>query len=180
MKIKSLLITIIAIIMSLFIITGCEDNSATNNSNNNSTSQTDEDIVYVTTGDEKFKLNSKAKLYEMNYLENYVDFHTDRMGDLEIMNYFKAGELVFEIRMYYEAEHSTEEIKALNAEQYEEKTKEINGIAYTYYEYELEDGTPAHFYLYEYNGRPYSIIFYLGKTAGDIEDVFMNHVSFGE
>ena len=39
-------------------------------------------------------------------------------------------------------------------------------------------GDTAHYYLYEYNNKTYSIIFFLGENPGNIEEVFMNNVRF--
>ena len=47
-----------------------------------------------------------------------------------------------------------------------------------YYEYKNNIGDDAHYYLYEYNNKTYSIIFFLGENSGNIEEVFMNNVRF--
>ena len=39
-------------------------------------------------------------------------------------------------------------------------------------------GDNDHYYLYEYNNKTYSIIFFLGENPGNIEEVFMNNVRF--
>ena len=76
-----------------------------------------------------------------------------------------------------EEEHSLSEVKTL-MNKYSEKKKIVNRIEYSYYEYKNEKRDTTHYYLYEYNNKVYSIIFFLGDNPKDIEEVFMNHVRF--
>lgn len=95
------------------------------------------------------------------------------------MNYIK-GDLVFEVRMMYDDSRSDSELKAIVETQTgaKEQSKEINGIKYIYYEYTSDEGDIVHHYMYVYEGKVYSIGFFLGKNPGDIEEVFMNNIYF--
>ena len=131
----------------------------------------------VTIGDKTFLLKNDADLNGLHYKENYVDFNTDRVGNLKTMSYNFDGAFSFEVRVYCEEEHSFEEVKAQMSD-YEESVKEVNGIAYTYYAYKNDLGDDAHYYMVEYENKTYSIIFFLGENPGNIEEVFMDNVRF--
>ena len=139
--------------------------------------ETKKEEAIVKIGDETHVLKNEANVGSIYYLENYVDFNTDRVGNTRMMSYNYNGEFSFDIRVNYEEEHSIDEVKAMMSE-YTEGKKEVNGITYTYYEYKNNLGDDAHYYLYEYNGHPCSFVFFLGKNPGNIEEVFMNNVSF--
>lgn len=158
------------IILSIFLITGCSNSNKETIDNNNNE-------VYVTIGNDKYKLSNKTELNNLHYLENYVDFNTDRVGNTKSMSFNYDGEFSFEVRVNYQDEHSIDEVKEVLSE-YEEKTKEVNDIKYFYYEYKSDLGDTVHYYLYEYNNKPYSIIFFLGENPGNIEKVFMDNVYF--
>ena len=162
------------VILSIFGFTGCgsSNKEVSNNSSNKKSNE-----VYVTIGSDKYELNDKTELNELHYLNNYVDFNTDRVGNTRTMSFNYDGKFSFEVRVNYQDEHSIDEVKEL-LDEYEEKTKEVNGIKYFYYEYKNDLGDIVHYYLYEYNNKPYSIIFFLGENPGNIEEVFMNNVSF--
>ncbi len=180
MKKKIILISLIAIVLiaGLFVLTGCGNKNNENTTSNIKNSSTEKnDVAYVEIDNDKYKLQSKSELNELHYLENYVDFNTDRVGNTKMMSFNYEGNFSFEVRINCEEEHSYDEVKA-TLSKYEEKTKEVNGITYTYYEYKNNLGDTAHYYLYEYNNKTYSIIFFLGENPGNIEEVFMNNVRF--
>lgn len=168
---------IFAIIICLLVVTGC---SKSQNIESNTVPSKTEKKDIVTIGSEQFELNSSDNLYDMHYKENYVDFHTDRVGNTKIMNYNSNDEFVFEVRMMYDDSRSDSELKAIIETQTgaKEQSKEINGIKYIYYEYTSDDGDTVHHYMYIHNGKAYSIGIFLGKNPGNIESVFMNNVSF--
>lgn len=168
---------IFAIIICLLVVTGC---SKSQNIESNTVPSKTEKKDIVTIGSEQFELNSSDNLYDMHYKENYVDFHTDRVGNTKIMNYNSNDEFVFEVRMMYDDSRSDSELKAIIETQTgaKEQSKEINGIKYIYYEYISDDGDTVHHYMYIHNGKVYSIGIFLGKNPGNIESVFMNNVSF--
>ena len=178
---KKLLIAIelIAVLgISIFALTGCGNKNDKNTTSNISNSSIEKsDVVYVTIGNDKYQLKSESELNELHYLENYVDFNTDRVGNTKSMSFNYEGNFSFEVRINCEEEHTYDEVKALLNE-YEEKTKEVNGITYSYYEYKSNLGDNVHYYLYEYNNKTYSIIFFLGDNPGNIEEVFMDNVRF--
>lgn len=172
---KKKLILSILVIVTLFTITGCSKS----NSNVNNNLKDNKEIVTIQ--GEQFRLKSEQTLNELHYKENYVDFHSDAIGNMRTMNYTKEGNLIFEVRIMYDENRSVEELQAIVETQYNTKaqSKEINGIKYIYYEYEGEDGVTIHHYLYVHNRKVYSIGFFLGENYGNIEEVFMNNVSFG-
>ena len=98
-----------------------------------SVSNTKQDISdntdVVTIEGEKFKLNSSDNLYNLHFKENYVDFHTDTIGNYKIMNYINV-DLVFEVRMMYDDSRSDSELKAIVETQTgaKEQSKGIKGI----------------------------------------------------
>lgn len=172
---KKKLIFSILVIVTLFTITGC----GKSNSNVNNNLKDNKEIITIQ--GEQFRLKSEQTLNELHYKENYVDFHSDAIGNMRTMNYTKEGNLIFEVRIMYDENRSVEELQAIVEAQYntKEQSKEVNGIKYIYYEYEGEDGVTIHHYLYVQNGKAYSIGFFLGENYGNIEEVFMNNVSFG-
>lgn len=164
----------ILFILEIFCcITGCEK---TKQEQNNTSSKTD----IVTIQGETFQLKSKTSLSDIHYKENYVDFHTDQIGNTRIMNYVKQENTIFEIRIRYDEDRSLSELKAIIETQpnAKEQSKEINNIKYIYYEYNVEDNLKVHHYIYDYKGKVYSIGFFLGENCGNIEEVFMNSVTF--
>lgn len=195
-KKSAIILAIVAavLILAIIIVTVCVNKEKeTINNNPTSTTQTSEnkkkeekkdnkkedkkEEAVVTIGDETHVLKNEANVGSIYYLENYVDFNTDQVGNVRIMSYNYNGEFSFDIRVNYEEEHTIDEVKAMMSE-YTEGQKEVNGITYTYYEYKNSLGDDAHYYLYEYNGHPCSFVFFLGKNPGNIEEVFMNNVSF--
>ncbi|MBQ3357037.1 MAG: hypothetical protein IJG45_08020 [Oscillospiraceae bacterium] len=142
-----------------------------------SESQGTKDSAVVTIAEDTFPLKSETELNHLHYLENYVDFMTDRVGNTKSMSFNYAGDFSFEVRVNCEEEHSLDEVKAMLSE-YEEMIKAVNGVVYSYYEFTNDLRDTVHYYLYEYENQIYSIIFFLGKTPGNIEEVFMNNVRF--
>ena len=169
---------IVVLCLGLVALAACGNhtNSGDNNGSKNNSTAPKAGAV-VTIGDETYNLKSETELIKLHYLENYVDFNTDRVGNTKSMSFNYQGAFSFEVRVNCEEEHSYEEVKALLSE-YEEKTKEVNGITYAYYEYKSNLNHDVHYYLYEYDQKPYSIIFFLGENPGNIEEVFMNNVRF--
>ena len=131
---------------------------------------------------ESFELHSTEDLYDIHYKENYVDFHTDAIGNIRTMTYNKGDEFVFNIMVYYDENTSLEEAKAIIEVDYgaKEQARTVNGIDYIYYEYADANGYPIHHYMYVYGGHVYSIGIVLGNDPGNIEEVFMNNVRFGD
>lgn len=180
-KVLIMIALIVVLGVGLVVLTGCGEN--TNNSENNSSKkdsvETKENTV-VTIGDETYKLDSDRDLNNIHYKENYVDFNTDQVGNMRTMSFNKEGKTIFEIRVMYDENRSDSELKAIVETQTgaKEQLKEINDIKYIYYEYTTDDGLTAHHYMYVYNGKVYTIGFFLGENPGNIEKVFMNHVRF--
>ena len=152
---KKKIILSLLIIFALFTITGC------GNSNNS------EETIDQT-------------LKSIHYKENYVDFHSDAIGNIRTMSYIKQEKVIFEVRVMYDENRSLSELKATLETQTgaKEQSKEINGIKYIYYEYKNDDNLNVHHYMYVYDGKVYSIGFFLGENYGNIEEIFMNNVSF--
>ena len=175
MKKKFLLCLLV--IVSIFAITGC---GKSNNSEANNNKNTSDKAEVVTIQGEKFNLKSDRDLGELHYKENYVDFHTDAIGNIRTMSYTKQGNLFFEVRIMYDDTRSISELKAILETQTEakEQSKEINGIKYIYYEYKTSDDLVVHHYMYVHKGKVYSIGFFLGDDASNTEEAFMNNVSF--
>ncbi len=185
MKKNGWIITALAVLLclGLFALASCgepvsggENESAETGASENNGSAPKQSAV-VTIGDKKFELKNETELGKLHFPENYVDFNTDRIGNTKSMSYNYDGAFSFEVRVNYEEEHSVDEVKAMLSE-YEEQTKEVNGIAYTYYEYKSSLDDDVHYYLVEYDHKPYSIIFFLGENPGNIEEIFMNSVRF--
>lgn len=192
MKKKGWILTaaIAAVCVALCFFAGCgkDADSATNQSGTEKQSEEQTDAgteansgetadAVVTIGDKTFLLKNDVELNGLHYKENYVDFNTDRVGNLKTMSYNFDGAFSFEVRVYCEEEHSFEEVKAQMSD-YEESTKEVNGIAYTYYTYKNDLGDDAHYYMVEHGNKTYAIIFFLGENPGNIEEVFMDNVRF--
>lgn len=183
MKKKMFFISLLFVmfIAGLFVLTGCGKNTNDNeNSSSENSSEKTKDNTIVTIDDETFKLNSDKDFNNIHYKENYVDFNTDQIGNMRTMSYVKDGNLAFEVRVMYDENRSDSELKAMIETQFKvaEKSKEVNGIRYIYYEYVMDTGEQVHHYIYVYNGKVYSIGFFLGDNPGDIEEVFMNNVRF--
>ena len=174
---KKKIILSLLIIFALFTITGC-DNS--NNSEETINNNSNDDKNVVTIQGEKYKLKSDQTLKSIHYKENYVDFHSDAIGNIRTMSYTKQEKVIFEVRVMYDENRSLSELKATLETQTgaKEQSKEINGIKYIYYEYKTDDNLTVHHYMYVYDGKVYSIGFFLGENYGNIEEIFMNNVSF--
>lgn len=172
MKKRFLLGIIFLLVIS--IVTGC---NKSNNIKTDDKKETNKKVVTIQ--GEKFDLNSERILGDIHYQENYVDFNTDQIGNMRTMNYSKEGENIFEIRVMYDENRSLSEMKAIieTQTQAKEQSKKINKIRYIYYEY-TDNDLIVHHYIYVYKGKAYSIGFFLGKKPGNIEEVFMNNVSF--
>jgi len=163
----------------LLALTGCgtSDNTLDNGTNNN-------EDVYVTIDDERFKLNSNSNFQNMHFKENYVDFYTDAIGKTRIMSYQKNGELVFELRMMFDSIHTFDENKDMISKNASvkklESTKKINGNEYSYYDFINDNNDTVHAYLYYYDNATYVITFIIGqgKDITDLENTFMNNVYF--
>ena len=173
---KKLLLGLL-VIVGLFAITGCGKSS---NIETNINKKINDNKEVVTIQGEKFNLSSERVLGGIHYQENYVDFNTDQIGNMRTMNYSKEGKSIFEVRVMYDENRSDSELKAIVETQTgaKQQSKEINGIKYIYYEYTADDGATVHHYMYVFNGKVYTIGFFLGEKPGDIEEVFMNNVSF--
>ena len=173
---KKKILFCLLVMVGVLTITGC---GKSNESNTNTKQEVSKEKNVVTIEGEKYKLDSSDNLYSLHFKENYVDFHTDTIGNYKIMNYIN-GDLVFEVRMMYDDSRSDSELKAIVETQTgaKEQSKEINGIKYIYYEYTSDEGDTVHHYMYVYDGKVYSIGFFLGKNPGNIEEVFMNNISF--
>lgn len=179
MKKKILVIIIIVILgLGLLLLTGCGNKNEENANNTKNSSDEKVEDVYITIGNNQYKLGNKTKLNGLHYLENYVDFNTDSIGNTKSMSFNYEGSFSFDVRVNCEEEHSIDEVKNTVLSEYQEQSKTINGTTYSYYEYKDNLGDDVHYYLNEHNNKVYSIIFFLGETHGDIEEVFMNNVSF--
>ena len=174
---KKKIILSLLLVVTLIIVTGCstkENNNSSTKGNSKSSSNV------VTINKEKFELDSSRNLENLHYKENYVDFQTDQIGYMRTMSYSKDGKLVFEVRTMYDESRSDSELKAIISAQTnaKEQEKEINGIKYIYYEYTQEENVTVHHYIYVHKNKAYTIAFFLGENPGNIEEVFMNNVSF--
>ena len=149
-----------------------ENNSVNNNIDTN-------DIVTIQ--GENYKLKSAQVLKSLHYKENYVDFHSDAIGNIRTMSYRKQEKFFFEVRMMYDENRSLSELKTSLEVQTgaKEQSKKVDNLDYFYYEYQTNDGLSAHHYMYAYDGKVYTICFFLGEDYGNIEEVFMKNVSFG-
>lgn len=162
---------LLGIILCLLLVTGC--GKKTTNSENNE--KKNDEVAVVTINGKEFKLRSDASLKDMHYKENYVDFHTDAYGDMRTMDYSLKGEFYFQVRIAYDAENRMDSISYYVPP--EKEIKEINGIKYDYYEYTNDNNNPIHLYVCKYNDATYGIMF-IYKNMGNLEEVFMNNVSF--
>ncbi len=164
------------VLTSVFTITGCGNSRNSQTISNNS----NDDKNVVTIQGEKYRLKSDQTLNSLHYKENYVDFYSDAIGNMRTMSYTKQGKLIFEVRIMYDENRSLSESKAIIETQSSarEQSKEINNIKYIYYDYKNKDDVTVHLYMYVYNGKVYSIGFFLGENYGNIEEVFMNNVFF--
>ena len=171
---KKKIITSLFIMVALFTITGCGKAKTNEDKNIGNTKE------IVTIQGEKFNLKSERNLNDLYYKENYVDFHTDAMGNIRTMSYTKQEKIIFEVHIMYDENRSLSELKAIIDTQNEtkEQSKEVNGIKYVYYEYKTNDNLTVHHYIYVHKGKTYTIAFILGENPGNIEDVFMNNISF--
>ena len=168
---------LLLIILALFIMTGC-GKVKKNEININNNSNDAKDVVTIQS--EKYKLKSNQTLKNLHYKENYIDFHSDAIGNMRTMSYIKQEKVIFEVRVMYDENRSLSELKATLETQTgsKEQNKEINGVKYIYYEYKTGDNLTAHYYMHVCDGKVYSIGFFLGENYGNIEEVFMNNVSF--
>ena len=160
----------ILILMFLVAITGCSNNGL------NKSKDSNKDGVIVNIGDESFKLKSKRTFKNIEYLENYIDFHTDAIGNIRTMDYYRKDDFVFEVRVMYDEEHSLEEFK--KNIKHEESKKIINGIEYSYYNYENMSKNIVHLYVYNHKNIIYNIMFIFKDDLPEFENVFMNNVKY--
>ena len=160
---------IIIFLLLLVIVTGCSKENI-NDKNNQK-----EDII-VTIGEEKFKLSSERNLENMYFKENYVDFTTDTVGNMHIIQYRKQDKFIFETRILCDKDHTFEENK--NKINHEETLKTVNGIEYTYYDYLDDQNNIVHLYMYYYNNITYAILFASSTDISNYETTFMNNVYF--
>ena len=82
---KKKIILSLLVIVALFAITGC--GKSNDNEDNSANSIEKNDVAYVEIGNDKYKLQSKSELKDLHYLENYVDFNTDRVGNTKMMSF---------------------------------------------------------------------------------------------
>ena len=157
------------ILIMLLSITGCNKDIKKENDTKN-------DDVIVNIGDETFKLKSKRVLKNIQYLENYVDFKTDAIGNMRTMSYMEGEEYLFEVRVMYDEKNSLEETK--KKVNHEEKKKVINDIEYSYYDYKNSTDNIVHLYLYNYKNITYSIMFIFKNDLPEFEKTFMDNVKF--
>ncbi len=160
------------LILSMIAMAGC-------GSKKEDSKEASKGAVVTVLGDE-FELRSTQDLYGIHYKENYVDFYSDAIGNMRTMSYRKGDQFAFEVRVFYDESRSIEESKAIIEVNYgaKEQSKTINGIEYAYYEYDDAEGIKVHHYMTVFDGKVYSIGFFLGDEPGNIEEVFMNNVSF--
>ncbi len=130
---------------------------------------------------ELFMLDSTKDFHGMHYKENCVDFQSYDFDDNEIrsLSYQKGDELVFSISIFYDKDSTLSQLKERIEKYYDatEQATTVNGIDYVYYEY-TDEGYPVHHYIYATKGENYTIGFSLGNDPGNIEEVFMNNVTF--
>ena len=157
------------ILIMLLSITGCNKDIKKENDTKN-------DDVIVNIGDETFKLKSKRVLKNIQYLENYVDFKTDAIGNMRTMSYMKGEEYLFEVRVMYDEKNSLEETK--KKVNHEEKKKVIGDIEYSYYDYKNSTDNIVHLYLHNYKNITYSIMFIFKNDLPEFEKTFMDNVEF--
>ncbi len=161
----------IFLLMALcFLIIGCGNNNPSNISN------TKNNDIIVTVDNERFKLNSKNNLNKMHYVENYVDFRSDRIGNMYIMYYYKNSDFIFDIRLTYEEDHSFEENKSKMGNN--SSTKIVNNIEYTYFDIINDQNNHVHVYMYYYQNATYVVAFTFAKDITDLENTFMNNIYF--
>ena len=165
---KGITITLLLII-SIFLVTGCKQKNTTTNDYK-------KENITVTIEDETFRLNSNYSLGNMHYKENYVDFTTDSMGNMHIIQYRKQDRFIFETRLIYDTEHSFEENK--NKINSPSIIKTINDLDYTYFNYQNDNHDTIHVYMYNYNNTTYAISFVSSIDISDFETTFMNNVYF--
>ena len=170
---KKVIISVI-LIAALLLTVGCGSKKEESN-------EAESGNVVMIQGEE-FELHSTEDLAGIHYKENYVDFYSDAIGNMRVMSYTKGGDPVFEVRVMYDENRSLSELKAIVETNYDtkEQSKTINGTEYIYYEYTGSAGETIHHYLTVFNGKAYSIGFFLIGDAGNLEEVFMNNVSFAE
>ena len=142
-----------------------------------------DDALYVEVGGEKFKFASDASLKDINYKENYVDFHSDRMGNSWMMMYSKGEKLIFQVRISCLENASLSDVKEKLA--YEYSSRKTGGLTYDYAEYKTEDQEKGseydtHLYLQEYDGDVYAIVFICAEDISSFEKTFMENVSFSK
>ena len=167
------------ILLSLFIIfilVGC---GKKNDEINERRKLLEENDVEIKIQDKSLKLKNDHALGNLHYKENFVDFRSGAIGNMRTMSYVDKDKLVFEIRMMFDEKKSLSDLKTALEKQTKakEQSKQINDIKYVYYDYK-ENDLNVHQYMYVFDNKVYTITFYLGEDCGNIEEVFMDNVSF--
>ena len=167
---KRVIIVLLSLLMTL-CLAGCGSKE--------DTPKTD-DSEKITVNGKTYNFRAETHLLDMHFKENYVDFHTDQMGDLYMMSLNEGDNFVFQIRVGATSGHSVEEISEMLG--ISPVSKKINDLEYRYGEYKFvfneADEYDAHIYMHEYNGLLYSAIFIINGDIADLETKFMNSVYF--
>ena len=113
---------------------------------------------------------------DMHFKENIPDIEKASYGQVCNLFYHPEGEEEFSIRICYFEGKSIEE--TMDGTDYALTTKTVNGLDYSYFEFQEGSGTPGHCYLYTFDGTTYSINFLSNYDMTSLESAFMSTVYF--
>lgn len=171
------------VILSLFIVTGCNKES-----NQNTTSKSEKSIKYDTVKiyDKKIALNSKSSIQKMSFMTNkdelinrtsginvtYVTYEDETKADDIIVS---AGATVINVSMRVFEGKTIDEV--MSKAPYKRTNKKVGDIEYQYFNY-TDDSINGYCYCYNYEGNTYTITFEAKIDINAFIDTFMKNVSF--
>lgn len=179
--IKKVIPLLLSLVLLALVTAGCRQNVSLNVNSEPQTSEQEtaaepESSDAVTVDGEPFNLTYETSHKDMNYKTDIVNLSPNTAGALCDLTYYKDGEVLFVIHLVYYEAGTVEEMIGDSGNTLTDKP--INGIDYKYFEYD-ENGMAGHTYAYAYNGTAYSISFASNADISQLEEAFMNNVSFG-
>jgi len=176
---KKVLIIFLALILALSFAAcsknGNTDNTAKGDQTDAAENKDSSDGGTIDIGGYKIKLTKEANHGDLYFKENTAEMELAGYEQSFNMYCNKEEGQIFVIRLVYFKGASIDEVMSGSDATLTDKT--VNGIQYKYFEYE-ENGTPAHNYVYNYNGTTYTIIFVSNYDMTSLENTFLGSVYF--
>lgn len=185
MRIRKTIFLIMAALLAaamLFSVCSCgvtgKGGSGGNSGGSGSDGSEDGGGVTVTVGGETFKLDYETDHGALHYSENIPIMDRGTMGSVRDIHGRSDEGTLFVIRMVYFKDKGIEEVMEGSDNELSQKT--MNGIAYTYFEYDDPEmpASKAHTFMYVFDGTTYSISFVSEYDLSSLEEGFFKTVYF--